>query len=111
MFFLTPFAADPLKSKGELEYPLTKLLVFTEHKDTIRRGGVVSTIKLVWPPAYDHRLTGFFVEIVPSMFRHIVPCYHLNPNVSQFRHLLSRRQGWTSCLLCSFRLLDRKSST
>ncbi|KAI0719465.1 DUF383-domain-containing protein [Fomitopsis betulina] len=45
VFFLTPFAADPLKSKGELEYPLTKLLVFTEHKDTIRRGGVVSTIK------------------------------------------------------------------
>ncbi|EPT00980.1 hypothetical protein FOMPIDRAFT_1049223 [Fomitopsis schrenkii] len=45
MFFLTPRTADPLKSEGELEYPLTELLVFTEHKDTIRRGGVVSTIK------------------------------------------------------------------
>ena len=45
MFFLTPRPADSLKSEGELEYPLTKLLVFTEHKDTIRRGGVASTIK------------------------------------------------------------------
>ncbi|KAH7093923.1 DUF383-domain-containing protein [Auriculariales sp. MPI-PUGE-AT-0066] len=27
------------------EYPLAKIIVFTEHKDTIRRGGVVSTLK------------------------------------------------------------------
>ncbi|KZT09824.1 DUF383-domain-containing protein [Laetiporus sulphureus 93-53] len=46
MFFLTPRPTDPLKSSDEgLEYPLTKLLVFTEHKDTIRRGGVASTLK------------------------------------------------------------------
>ncbi|KAH9933384.1 DUF383-domain-containing protein [Fomitopsis serialis] len=34
MFFLTPLPTDPLKSEGDLEYPLTKLL-----------GGVASTIK------------------------------------------------------------------
>ncbi|OSX64123.1 hypothetical protein POSPLADRAFT_1045243 [Postia placenta MAD-698-R-SB12] len=45
MFFLTPRTSDPLKADGDLEYPLTKLLVFTEHKDTIRRGGVASTLK------------------------------------------------------------------
>lgn len=45
MFFLTPRSADPFTSEGTLEYPLAKLLVFTEHKDTIRRGGVASTIK------------------------------------------------------------------
>lgn len=28
-----------------MEYPLTKLVPFTEHKDAIRRGGVISTIK------------------------------------------------------------------
>jgi len=46
MFFLTPRPSDPLlNSGGTLEYPLTKLLVFTEHPDTIRRGGVASTMK------------------------------------------------------------------
>ncbi|PCH44447.1 DUF383-domain-containing protein [Wolfiporia cocos MD-104 SS10] len=45
LFFLTPRPADPLQSDGDAEYPLTKLLVFTEHKDTIRRGGVASTLK------------------------------------------------------------------
>ncbi|KAH9840057.1 DUF383-domain-containing protein [Rhodofomes roseus] len=45
MFFLKPRPVDATKSEGDLEYPLTKLLVFTEHKDTIRRGGVASTIK------------------------------------------------------------------
>ncbi|KAI0630607.1 DUF383-domain-containing protein [Trametes polyzona] len=44
-FFLTPRPADPFGDDGDLEYPLSKLLAFTEHKDTIRRGGVASTIK------------------------------------------------------------------
>ncbi|KAI0339412.1 DUF383-domain-containing protein [Trametopsis cervina] len=44
-FFLTPRLSDSLKSEGELEYPLTKLLVFTEHQDTIRRGGIASVMK------------------------------------------------------------------
>ncbi|KAH9943846.1 DUF383-domain-containing protein [Amylocystis lapponica] len=45
LFFLTPRPADPLKTDGALEYPLSKILAFTEHKDTIRRGGVASTLK------------------------------------------------------------------
>ncbi|KZT25139.1 DUF383-domain-containing protein [Neolentinus lepideus HHB14362 ss-1] len=45
MFFLTPRPKDAMGTSGDLEYPLAKLLVFTEHPDTIRRGGVASTIK------------------------------------------------------------------
>lgn len=45
MFFLTPRPLDPLKTEGDLEYPLSKLLVFTEHENLIRRGGVASTMK------------------------------------------------------------------
>ena len=47
VFFLTPQSSDPLKPEvaGQIEYPLAKLVVFTEHKDTIRRGGVSSLIK------------------------------------------------------------------
>jgi hypothetical protein len=47
VFFLTPQSSDPLKPEvsGQVEYPLSKLVVFTEHKDTIRRGGVASLIK------------------------------------------------------------------
>ena len=47
MFFLTPRVNDPFDKEGILEYPLAKLLVFTEHKDSIRRGGVAATIKYV----------------------------------------------------------------
>jgi len=38
---------DPLKLEvaGQVEYPLAKLVVFTEHKDTIRRGSVSSLLK------------------------------------------------------------------
>jgi hypothetical protein len=47
VFFLTPQPLDPLKPEvaGQVEYPLAKLVGFTEHKDTIRRGGVSSLIK------------------------------------------------------------------
>ncbi|KAH8116309.1 hypothetical protein DFH11DRAFT_1701313 [Phellopilus nigrolimitatus] len=46
-FFLAPRPVDILVSGtgGELEYPLSQLVAFTEHTDTIRRGGVASTIK------------------------------------------------------------------
>ncbi|KAL7280325.1 hypothetical protein ACG7TL_005242 [Trametes sanguinea] len=44
-FFLTPRPSDPFGEDVDMEYPLSKLLAFTEHKDTIRRGGVASTIK------------------------------------------------------------------
>lgn len=45
MYFLTPRPSNPLKPEEGLEYLLAKLQVFTEHKDTIRRGGVASTMK------------------------------------------------------------------
>ncbi|KAF8649277.1 hypothetical protein AX16_005905 [Volvariella volvacea WC 439] len=43
-FFLTP-CENPLDGDAEKEYPLAKVVSFTEHKDTIRRGGVASIIK------------------------------------------------------------------
>ncbi|THH32480.1 hypothetical protein EUX98_g1745 [Antrodiella citrinella] len=45
LFFVTPRPANPLLAEEPLEYPLTKILVFTEHPDLIRRGGVTSAIK------------------------------------------------------------------
>ncbi|KAG6910074.1 hypothetical protein DXG01_013527 [Tephrocybe rancida] len=45
-FFLTARPAD-ISKPAELEYPLAKIVSFTEHKDTIRRGGVASTLKSV----------------------------------------------------------------
>ncbi|TCD71800.1 hypothetical protein EIP91_003143 [Steccherinum ochraceum] len=45
MFFVTPRPANPLQTDGPLEYPLSKLLAFTEHPDLIRRGGIASTLK------------------------------------------------------------------
>ncbi|KAJ7921208.1 hypothetical protein B0H13DRAFT_2230631 [Mycena leptocephala] len=44
-FFLGPQASNVLEPDAAPEYPLAKLVSFTEHKDTIRRGGVASTIK------------------------------------------------------------------
>jgi len=44
LFFVTPSSADAL-STSNLEYPISKLTAFTEHADTIRRGGVASVIK------------------------------------------------------------------
>ncbi|KAG6855907.1 hypothetical protein H0H87_009513 [Tephrocybe sp. NHM501043] len=43
-FFLSAQPVD-FSKPAELEYPLAKLVSFTEHKDTIRRGGVASTLK------------------------------------------------------------------
>ena len=45
LFFVTPRQINPLKADDPLEYPLSKLLAFTEHPDLIRRGGVASTLK------------------------------------------------------------------
>lgn len=47
-FFLTPTGTP-------LEYPLAKLVAFTEHKDTIRRGGVISSLKNCVFHASSHR--------------------------------------------------------
>ncbi|KAI0832011.1 DUF383-domain-containing protein [Trametes gibbosa] len=59
-FFLTPRPSDPFVEDTDLEYPLAKLLAFTEHKDMIRRGGVASTIKncAFHTPAHRALLTG-----------------------------------------------------
>ncbi|KAI6044448.1 hypothetical protein EDC04DRAFT_2642640 [Pisolithus marmoratus] len=45
LFFVTPQPSDPLKPGSALEYPLGKIVPFTEHQDTIRRGGAASTLK------------------------------------------------------------------
>lgn len=42
-FFMTPRKSSA--SSSAMEYPLSKLTAFTEHANTIRRGGVASTIK------------------------------------------------------------------
>ncbi|KAJ7605303.1 hypothetical protein FB45DRAFT_490612 [Roridomyces roridus] len=44
-FFLGARPSNLLDADSALEYPLAKLVAFTEHKDTIRRGGVASTLK------------------------------------------------------------------
>ncbi|KAJ7147621.1 hypothetical protein C8R43DRAFT_526799 [Mycena crocata] len=45
-FFLGPRVSNVLEpAKSALEYPLANILAFTEHPDTIRRGGVASTLK------------------------------------------------------------------
>ncbi|KAF9461493.1 hypothetical protein BDZ94DRAFT_1283435 [Collybia nuda] len=54
-FFLNPLPVDSLKSDDDLEYPLAKIVPFTEHKDKIRRGGVTSTIKNCAFHAPGHR--------------------------------------------------------
>jgi hypothetical protein len=43
--FMSPINADVVRQTGDLEYPLSKLVVFTEHPDLIRRGGIASLIK------------------------------------------------------------------
>jgi hypothetical protein len=44
-FFLTAQPSNVLVPESPKEYPLSKVVPFTEHKDTIRRGGVASVIK------------------------------------------------------------------
>ncbi|KAJ3507598.1 hypothetical protein NLJ89_g6209 [Agrocybe chaxingu] len=43
-YFLSPQPVNPAKPDS-LEYPLAKVVAFTEHTDKVRRGGVASTIK------------------------------------------------------------------
>ncbi|KAF6753101.1 hypothetical protein DFP72DRAFT_1171256 [Ephemerocybe angulata] len=44
-FFLSPQPFELAKESSELNYPLSKIVPFTEHKDPIRRKGTASTIK------------------------------------------------------------------
>ncbi|KAJ4470174.1 DUF383-domain-containing protein [Lentinula aciculospora] len=54
-FFSTPRSSNPLRTDVDLEYPLSKIISFTEHHDTIRRGGVASTVKNFAFNARAHR--------------------------------------------------------
>ncbi|TDL23760.1 DUF383-domain-containing protein [Rickenella mellea] len=47
MYFITPQSRHILVPSAEqdVEYPLSRLVTFTEYPDTIRRGGVAATIK------------------------------------------------------------------
>ncbi|KAF4611212.1 hypothetical protein D9613_006662 [Agrocybe pediades] len=44
-YFLSPQPTTVSKPNQPLEYPLAKVVVFTEHEDTIRRRGVAASIK------------------------------------------------------------------
>ncbi|KAG8215079.1 hypothetical protein J3R82DRAFT_8500, partial [Butyriboletus roseoflavus] len=55
LFFLTPRPGSVMKPDSVPEYPLSKIVPFTEHKDPIRRGGVVATIKNCAFHASAHR--------------------------------------------------------
>ncbi|KAJ3729950.1 hypothetical protein DFJ43DRAFT_1156292 [Lentinula guzmanii] len=54
-FFSTPGPSNPLQPESDLEYPLSKIVSFTEHRNTIRRGGVASSIKNIAFNARAHR--------------------------------------------------------
>lgn len=45
LFFVTPRLGDVMKLESAPEYPLSKIVLFSEHKDMIRRGGVAYTMK------------------------------------------------------------------
>jgi hypothetical protein len=50
------YSPPPVDAQIATESVLSKLLIFTEHKDTIRRGGVLSTLKHVAMSAQTHSL-------------------------------------------------------
>ncbi|KAE9390438.1 DUF383-domain-containing protein [Gymnopus androsaceus JB14] len=54
-FFSTPRPPNFLQSEGNVEFPIAKVISFTEHKNIIRRGGVASTIKNFSFNARAHR--------------------------------------------------------
>jgi Domain of unknown function (DUF384)/Domain of unknown function (DUF383) len=103
MFFLTPQPSDPLQPELEVEYPLTKLVVFTEHNDTIRRGGVSSLIKCVPPHLASsycfraqtpHRNCSFYAQghqaiLSPDSETVLVPPSNLSaPGIDALQHIL-----------------------
>ncbi|KAF8524169.1 hypothetical protein JB92DRAFT_2881377 [Gautieria morchelliformis] len=60
LYFLTPSSANTLSATidtqtSNTEYPISKLIAFTEYADTIRRGGVASVIKNCAFHARAHR--------------------------------------------------------
>lgn len=45
LFLMTPRPTNPLQQDSALEFPLAKIVPFTEHQDMIRRGGIASALK------------------------------------------------------------------
>jgi len=85
-FFLTPQPLDPLKPEvpEKVEYPLAKLVLFTEHKDTIRRGGVSSLIKNCSFYAQGHQAI-----LEPESQTVLVPPSNLSaPGIDALPHIL-----------------------
>ncbi|KAL4066153.1 hypothetical protein V8B97DRAFT_2015284 [Scleroderma yunnanense] len=70
LFFMTPRPTDPLNQGSILEFPLAKIVPFTEHQDIIRRGGVASTLKscAFYAPSHKAILSPNidFVTVPPS---------------------------------------------
>jgi hypothetical protein len=66
-----------------LEFPLAKLVPFTEHPDTIRRGGVASTIKncAFHSPAHQAYLTEESSAIVIPPSTEAAPGMNVLPRV------------------------------
>ncbi|KAH9992766.1 hypothetical protein BJV74DRAFT_396533 [Russula compacta] len=86
VFFLTPQPLDLLKPEdaGQVEYPLAKLVVFTEHRDTIRRGGVSSLIKNCSFYAQSHQAI-----LTPESQTVLVPPSSLSaPGIDALPHIL-----------------------
>ncbi|TRM65418.1 hypothetical protein BD626DRAFT_398869 [Schizophyllum amplum] len=68
-FFLTPAPRDP-SSPSPLEFPLAKIVSFTDHPDRIRRAGVASTIKncAFFVPAHRAMLAGETALVMAHKF-------------------------------------------
>ena len=77
-FFLSPQPIDVLKDDSGLEYPLAKVIAFTEHKDKIRRSGVASTVKCAHFPTSTLIITTF-PEIAHFTLQDIGPFSVLSP--------------------------------
>lgn len=71
-YFLSPQPVNIAKP-GFLEYPLAKIVVFTEHSNAIRRAGVASTIKYALLFAVQTTSDFYSLEIVHFMFLPIRP--------------------------------------
>ena len=79
---MTPQPSDPLRGETaeKFECPLAKLVVFTEHKDSIRRGGISSLIKCVTPfPCISLYLPA--IETALSIRRPTKPSLRQNPTL------------------------------
>lgn len=93
LFFLTPESVNLLESCSQLEYPIAKLTTFTEHKDIIRRGGVVSVIKLVAKFYYNFNGADFRIEIAASINLLIKLYSRLKKKKYPFRLQKKKQQG------------------